>query len=275
MTSHPTPPGEDPLLERIRQLERRVSELETADQLDSASIGSGGLQVRNGQIVILDAAGDPQLTLSTEGLTLTGLLEMLGGTLEWKDAADARRVRIRGDADDSEGGNLTVWSAGAAQPEVVIGTIYNEGTSTIFGYGLLVQREDDVDLLKVWSADGEPSLVEVKDGHGNFVLQASDNFDQYVQLHDTSGNLRSVLGALATGNGLLVQLANGDDVGEISSRLIVLNRPDASRQILMIDNTGLWVDVEETAGGTRQNGYVTAGPADSGGAGFRTLRIPN
>jgi hypothetical protein len=66
------------IMRRMDQLERRVAAQETARRLESASIGTGGLRVKGGSIVILDPSGVETMRLSTEGLTLTGLLSVLG-----------------------------------------------------------------------------------------------------------------------------------------------------------------------------------------------------
>ena len=80
MTSHPTPPGEDPLLERIRQLERRVAELETSDQLDSASFRSPG------KVRYRDADGNSLFVL---GRLNAGAIQSDGLLIERPDGVNA------------------------------------------------------------------------------------------------------------------------------------------------------------------------------------------
>lgn len=75
------------LMRRLRELEHRLTEVENARALERSSIGAGGLTVKGGAIAILDAAGNETMRLSTDGLTLQGLLavagsiEVSGGTI--------------------------------------------------------------------------------------------------------------------------------------------------------------------------------------------------
>jgi hypothetical protein len=66
------------LMRRLTVVEDRIRQLETARRLEAATIGRGGINVRGGSIVIMDAAGAETMRLSTAGLTLTGILRVLG-----------------------------------------------------------------------------------------------------------------------------------------------------------------------------------------------------
>lgn len=85
---------------RIDELEEKVARMQTARRLEAASIGAGGLAVKGGSIVIYDTAGVETMRLSTDGLTLEGLLTVIGniqvagGTIEIRDANDNVQVRL-------------------------------------------------------------------------------------------------------------------------------------------------------------------------------------
>lgn len=66
------------LMREVRELKDRVKALEVRTDLEAASIGRGGLAVKGGAIVIYDAQGVEQMRLSTDGLSLDGLLSVLG-----------------------------------------------------------------------------------------------------------------------------------------------------------------------------------------------------
>jgi hypothetical protein len=66
------------VMRRLTDLEDQVRGLQTARRLEAAAIGRGGIRVRGGAIVIQDADGVETMRLSTAGLTLTGLLQVLG-----------------------------------------------------------------------------------------------------------------------------------------------------------------------------------------------------
>lgn len=239
------------LLRRISNLERQITDLQTARRLEAASIGRGGLTVKGGAIVIEDADGEEKMRLATDGLTILGVLEVLG-QFDFTDNEGFRRVRIRPVAEDA--GNISYRSGPSAQQEgeVVIGTIF-VGEAKDVSHGLLVQTEGGEDLLRAWS--GEFDQVMLRDGT-NVVLNATPGEDQKVDLRDAAGNLRAVVGPLTwsgadDGYGLLLQLADGTDRLFVSDNRIWLRTTDG------------------------QVGEVTAGDADSGGTGFRVLRIPN
>lgn len=82
------------ILREVAQLKRDVRTLQTARRLEAASIGAGGLTVKGGQIVILDAGGNETMRLSTDGLSLEGLLEVTGdgGVLRAADVGSNRYV---------------------------------------------------------------------------------------------------------------------------------------------------------------------------------------
>lgn len=239
------------LADRLRDLERRLDDLETATPLSSAAIGRGGLKVKDGgSIEIVDDDGDVALTLAAEGLTLVGLLEVLG-QFDFTDAEGFRRVRIRPVAEGAEG-NISYRSGPDATEggEVVVGTIFVEDDVS---HGLMVQTEDGDDLLRVWSG-GVNEQVVLRDGT-NIVVQASPDDDHFLNLYDEDGNLRGSVGQVFSGGspvgyGILLQEADGTDVAVM--------RPGRFR-------------VDTVDGG----GEVTLGAADSGGAGFRVLRVPN
>lgn len=316
------------LMRRIRDLERKVQRMETARRLESASIGEGGLTVKGGAIVVLDDDGEERARLSTEGLSLHQLIEILdGGEFLFYDENDVRRVRVSGRANAEA--NISYRSSAdvsAQGDEVVVGAIFhtdgpNEGE--IFGHGMLVQQADGNDLLRVWSIEGGPSVVVIRDGRGNSVLQASDDSDQHVSLHDDTGSLRATMGPVTEGGspagyGALVQDAVGNDLLFVSDGRAMLSAfasgagfvefdDDDDDQIDLYDAAGnfratmgpvSWsgspdghgIYLTDGAGTDRffasenriwirttndQQGEVTAGPVDSAGGGFRTLRIPN
>lgn len=84
-------------------LRKRVAALETRRTLESASIGRGGLRVKGGAITILDADGNVIMELSTDGLTLEGLLAVLGnivvsdGAIRADNADGTRIFEVKSD----------------------------------------------------------------------------------------------------------------------------------------------------------------------------------
>lgn len=208
------PPETGDLWTVIRQLQERIAHLERVDRLIASSVGAGGLTVTGGEIVIKDALGAVQMTLSSAGLTLTGLLEVLGG--------------------------LTIQAEAS------------------------MRWYDDADVLRF-------EIGRLEEG-------AIDNIQMVYT--DAAGTTRGLLGEFefggATVHGLLLRGAGGDSFLAAWEDEIRISRPgtpfDAILRVTAADGLRLAVD---TAADGIQSGQVTAGAADSGGTGFRLLRIPN
>lgn len=66
------------VMKRLDELETKIEQLQTSRRSVSTAIGSGGLRVRGGAIVIQDASGVETMRLSTDGLSLTGVLQLIG-----------------------------------------------------------------------------------------------------------------------------------------------------------------------------------------------------
>jgi hypothetical protein len=135
---------------RLRDLERQVQQMSTARRLEAASIGQGGLTVKGGQIVILDAAGKEAFWASTAGLNLAGILEVTGHIF----AEGGGQIRYH-DAD----GNLIVY----------IGNLNVGGVSGIAGHGLHVGRADGTNVV-----DASELGFAVYDGDDNRVVWVTD-----------------------------------------------------------------------------------------------------
>jgi hypothetical protein len=200
---------------RFAALEARIERLELSRRLESASIGAGGLEVVGGSIVIKDAGGATVMTLSTAGMTLTGLLEVLGGLtiqaeaeIRWYDADDVLRFEI-GRRDEGTFDNIQlVYTDALLATRIVLGE-YESGGGTVNG-------------LLVLGPDGDTQLAINED---EVVLGLAD----------------SAFGAF----------------------------------VLKIDESlGIRVAVKTAADGI-QIGQVTAGATNTGGTGYRLLRIPN
>jgi hypothetical protein len=130
---------------RLRELLTRIGKLERGDRLNAAALGSGGLTVRGGKIVILDTDGHPTFEASTAGLTLDGLLEVFG--------------RI-----DARGGGAFRYYDPAGTRIVYIGELVIDGSS--IGYGMFVDRPNGMRLMTVssdgidlWGFDGDRRLA--------------------------------------------------------------------------------------------------------------------
>lgn len=157
-------PGRDPdIMRELRELRQEVAELRTVRRLESAAIGAGGLRVIDGgRIEILDGDGEVQLTLAAEGMTMQGLLSMLGGVFEWRDGAGTRRITARARLDGEEA-NVTYYSGGGGPSEAFFGTVFAEGSTTeVIGHGLVVTKVGGGNMLRAWShADGTYRLALV------------------------------------------------------------------------------------------------------------------
>ena len=61
------------LADRLSRIEKRLADLERGNRLPSASVGSGGLTIRDaGALRLLDTSGDVLVTLDTAGLSVDG-----------------------------------------------------------------------------------------------------------------------------------------------------------------------------------------------------------
>lgn len=262
-------------MRRIQRLERQVELLGGARSLEAASIGAGGLRVKGGAVVILDDDGNEAARWATDGLSLTGILRVLAGLIEWEDDTGNTRMRVgeQGTTQHPTAQSVRlVYADDDGNQRTIIGEIVSEDTGAFVGHGLLVQLAGDPaeDLLAVH--DGRAFLGSGGEGFVAFVPDGDDEID----LYDAAGNFRATIGPLASGDyGLLLENPDGSDIAEISDGQIALSTPDGSQVVLRItDADGLRVAVDTDAAGV-QSGPMTAGPADSAGAGFRQLRIPN
>lgn len=149
---------------QLQELTERVEELETARTLESASIGSGGLAVKGGAIVIYNADGVEQMRLSTDGLTMEGLLAVIGA------------ISVSG------GGDITVQDGGAfeALDGSQIRARYADGSTAVL-WGSLVEI-----------ATGDPS------GHGILIQddEAGNGEDIFRAKRDETGELQVYVGSI-------------------------------------------------------------------------------
>ncbi|MFA5636430.1 MAG: hypothetical protein WC977_11085, partial [Anaerovoracaceae bacterium] len=73
MSATPGMPEYGGLADRFSRIEKRLADLERGHRLTSASIGSGGLTIRDaGALRLLDTSGDVLVTLDTAGLSVDG-----------------------------------------------------------------------------------------------------------------------------------------------------------------------------------------------------------
>lgn len=176
----------EPSLARILDdLHRRLDDVERSAPLRSAAIGDGGLRVRGGAIVILNEDDVEMMRLSTEGLTLQGLLEVLG-RLSFRDQDGNERVSIRGVFNGE--GNIAYRSGPAAAEggEVIIGAIRVSGVD--IAHGLLIQRADGQDLLRAWSGENDQLSLRYLQADANAVrVFVADGGDE-LTLNTSAGN---------------------------------------------------------------------------------------
>ena len=73
MSATPGMPEYGGLADRFSRIEKRLADLERGHRLTSASVGSGGLTIRDaGALRLLDTSGDVLVTLDTAGLSVDG-----------------------------------------------------------------------------------------------------------------------------------------------------------------------------------------------------------
>jgi len=76
------PPSSDWLIRRLQELERKVEMLAGARTLTNASIDSGSLTIKGGQLIVQDASGNVIDTIDANGITVTGgSIAVTGGNL--------------------------------------------------------------------------------------------------------------------------------------------------------------------------------------------------
>lgn len=137
----------------LQIMDRRIRQLETGRRLEHASIGAGGLRVIDGFIVILDANGNEQMRLSTEGLTLEGLLRVIGRIVV--ESEDGIEVLGGGSVDVNDGGAIRARYPDGSTA-IVYGSLVLEGTDIQDGHGLLVQDNQAGGLQDIFRAKREP-----------------------------------------------------------------------------------------------------------------------
>lgn len=114
MAYQPTVPD---LLNTIRELEKRVRILENANRLTSSSVGSGGIDVKDGGAIRIYAPdGSVLVTLDSSGLTASGGT-ISGATVEGgvirTDVSPNNRVEIRKET-GFENGGIFLYDDGSA-----------------------------------------------------------------------------------------------------------------------------------------------------------------
>lgn len=133
MSVLPGMPEYKSLADRLKTLEAEVARLSRARKLQSASIGSGGLTIKDGgQLQVLDAAGNVIATFDVDGATIheadgSVLIELDGTGLQLNDAAGSKLI------------DLTT-----------------AGLRAFDGANLLVQVDDTG--VRVFEADGSPLM---------------------------------------------------------------------------------------------------------------------
>ncbi|GAB6938366.1 hypothetical protein ACQP60_04160 [Isoptericola variabilis] len=159
-----TPGKAGVLVDAIRTLQRQVAELRTRATLNSASISSGGLRVKDGGGVTVEDGGGVTVA-DGGGLTITGgggVTVEDGGGLTIKDGGGVQ-VLDDGDIDVlggrvtiGDGGDLIVADAGALAARYaddstacVFGPLYAQGTRDHVGHGLLIQHPNNEDIVRV------------------------------------------------------------------------------------------------------------------------------
>ena len=81
------------LADRLSRIEKRLADLERGNRLPSASVGSGGLTIRDaGALRLLDTAGNVLVTLDADGLH--GYASVMPDTLTEAEAVDETPVRV-------------------------------------------------------------------------------------------------------------------------------------------------------------------------------------
>lgn len=108
ISSDQRPPGEDWLVRRLVDLERQVRELQAGRRLEAATIGAGGLTVKDGgQVVVQDTDGKRLIWL--------GKVPFSGGVTKPGMAAFRRTVEGGGVAMSLFDGVFAVWDRAAGQ----------------------------------------------------------------------------------------------------------------------------------------------------------------
>lgn len=163
--------------DRLAGIERRLSALETAPRLTSASIGSGGLSIKGGgKLQLVDASGAVLVQLDTEGIEIfeadgSTLISLDGTGLRLNDAAGTKLI-------DLTTGGLKAYSGSDLLVQLNASgiTIFEADGSTlavIDGTKLRYNRADSSRILeitptgglKIYDTDGTTEKV-VLDGTG-------------------------------------------------------------------------------------------------------------
>lgn len=173
------------VMRRLADLERQLRELQTARRLESASIGRGGLRVKDGgRIEVIDDDGGIAFSASADGLTLDGLLRVIG---------DIR----------AEGGGRIRYIDAEGQQIVYIGRLFRDGQ--FVGSGLFVDYDDGTRLATLSGSgqinirgsdfslrlkdDGTWRLVADEETNSRAALFTTDGGDRIFQMRDGDNNL--------------------------------------------------------------------------------------
>lgn len=117
-------------------------------------IKGGNLVLRNGDLVILDAAGNEAMRLSTSGLTLQGVLELVdAGRFSAQDENGVQRLAF-GNLPSSQFPNLSlnrlIYADASGNQRVIFGDIASVSTGALEWIGLLVQGSTLADIFKAY-----------------------------------------------------------------------------------------------------------------------------
>jgi hypothetical protein len=100
------------LADRLSRIEKRLADLERGNRLPSASVGSGGLTIRDaGALRLLDTSGDVLVTLDTSGVDIAaGLVQLTQAGLS-VDGGLVRAVHVDYGIDQFSNATITTTQA--------------------------------------------------------------------------------------------------------------------------------------------------------------------
>jgi len=100
------------LADRLSRIEKRLADLERGNRLPSASVGSGGLTIRDaGALRLLDTSGDVLVTLDTSGVDIAaGLVQLTQAGLS-VDGGLVRAVHVDYGIDQFSNATITTTKA--------------------------------------------------------------------------------------------------------------------------------------------------------------------
>lgn len=158
------------VMSRLRALEKDMERMRSDRRLEAAAIGSGGLRVRGGHIIIQDAAGNETARWATDGLSLTGLLSVLG-TIAVTGGGDISVTDGRLVASDQAG---EVFAVDPTIPRIFMRPeLIQQVTREVLAAGILSDSaagEVDTSSSSYVALSGGPSISDVSIGPSGIAM---------------------------------------------------------------------------------------------------------